>query len=936
MLLDVMPAVVEFGPSGSLPRRLSTFVGRELERVEVAARLGETRLLTLTGVGGCGKTSLALQLARQVGAGFPGGVFWVELAPLADPGEVAVALARSVGVRPLPGQSDLRAAVGFLAERRALVVVDNCEHVIERSAEVVEALLVGCGEASVLATSRVPLRLPGEAEWRVPSLGLPTGSGVGVDVALDSDAVRLFVDRARLVRAGFLLDESTVGPVVEICRRLDGIPLAIELAAGRLRLLSVGQIARGLDDALGLVAGSARTALPRHRTLRASLEWSYELLDPIQQLLFRRLGVLVSGFTLPLAEAVAVDARLPADRMLDVLGSLVEHSLVQVIQEAATSRYRLLEAVRQYALERLEQTGELAAARDRHLAAVLALAERQRDEVGGPRMAEAIATIDAAAANALSAIDHAVATSPERAQRLAIALFPWFRARGRLREGGSACEAALAADPAPSSLRAGVMSTYAHLLGIQGDFDRAIAMAGEAREIAEALGDEATMLKALVTAASFQALADPTAAAEPLERCLELGLRRRDDWVVARSAMPLANVAFWQQDAKACDAYVDAHRRRIEAVGDRWTLAGVLTAQGGSRYATLEHRGAAELLGEAIAAAREIGDPVSEGAPRVLLALIRISAGEAGAALDEVRRVRERLLVQGHFYYLPWVVLVEALARAACGDLPAAATALESVITGKRGSARAPIVWARIELAEVLRLLGESDASRVQATRGLEAAQALGNPWYEAKGRLTLGRLSAVREEWRAAERLHHEALAAIAARGLRLELPSALEALAEAAVGVRSHEQAARLLGAAERGRHEGGPVPWPSQDAERRALGHKLREALGDQAFARAFREGAAMTDDEVVAWIRRTRGPRARPAAGWDSLTPAELEVVRHASAGLTNPEIGERLFIARATVKAHLAHVYAKLGVTNRTELATLAARRAREQSAPVAE
>src|SRR5215217_42125 len=205
MLLDVMPAVVELGPSGTLPRRLGTFVGREVERVEVAARLRETRLLTLTGVGGCGKTSLALELAREVHAGFPGGVFWVELAPLADPALVAAAFARSFGVRPLPGQTDLDAAVGFLAERRALVLVDNCEHLIERSAEVVEALLVGCGETTVLATSRAPLRLSGEAEWRVPSLGLPTGSGVGVDVALDSDAVRLFVDRARLVRASFVL-----------------------------------------------------------------------------------------------------------------------------------------------------------------------------------------------------------------------------------------------------------------------------------------------------------------------------------------------------------------------------------------------------------------------------------------------------------------------------------------------------------------------------------------------------------------------------------------------------------------------------------------------------------------------------------------------------------------------------------------------------------
>ena len=276
MLPGVTSAVSQPAAEFNLPHRLSSFVGREAERAEVAARLEETRLLTLTGVGGCGKTSLALEVARDLGSRFPDGVFWVELAPVSDPGLIAPALARSVGVRPLPGETELGAAVAALAARRALVVLDNCEHLIERLAEVVEGLLLRCGATTVLTTSRAPLRLSGEAEWRVPSLALPRRVGVHADVeaALDSDAVRLFADRARLVRRGFSLDAGTVGPAVEICRRLDGIPLAIELAAGRMRLLSVEQIARGLDDALGLVAGSAPSAPPRQRTLRASIDWS--------------------------------------------------------------------------------------------------------------------------------------------------------------------------------------------------------------------------------------------------------------------------------------------------------------------------------------------------------------------------------------------------------------------------------------------------------------------------------------------------------------------------------------------------------------------------------------------------------------------------------------------------------------------------------------
>ena len=543
-------------------------------------------------------------------------------------------------------------------------------------------------------------------------------------------------------------------------------------------------------------------------------------------------------------------------------------------------------------------------------------------------MAEALASVDAEAANALAAIDHAVATSPDEAQRLCIALGSWFRHRGLLREGVRACEAALAAGPAPSALRARVMSTQAFLLGVQGDFDRSIALARQARDLARDLGDDEAALHALLTAANFQMFTDPPAAAGSLERCLELGLRRQDDWVATRSAMLLATVAWFQQDADRCEAYVVAHRERMEAVGDRQTLALALFAQGGSLYATLDHDRAAALLREAVEVAQETGDPLAEGTLRMVLGRIQIAAGEPRAALENVREVRERLRAVGQFYYLAWAALTEGIAHAACGDLQTARVMLEPIVAGTLGGARNAIVWAQVDLAEVLRLAG-GEASRAQATAALAAAEAIGNPWYAAKARLTLGWLSARIVGWREAERLHNEALAAIAERGLRLELPSALEALAHVAAGNRGYEEAARLLGAADRCRRERGPVPWPAHHAEIQTLTRELRDVMGQEDFDRAFAEGEALTDDEALAWARRGWGPRRRPAAGWESLTPAELDVVRHAAAGLTNPEIGEKLFIARATVKAHLSHIYAKLGVSNRTELAALAAEHLRD-------
>ena len=287
----------------NLPAQLNSFVGREQAIIDLAALLTEVRLVTLTGEGGCGKTRFALELAEGVRAGFPDGVWLVELATLDEPAMLPSVVAAALCVREQPGTCvpDLARA---LETRDLLVVLDNCEHLVDASAELVHRLLRACPKLRVLATSRQSLGVAGETTWRVPSLSVPVPSAAGTDEIAASEAVRLFVDRASAQRPGFVLTDRTAGAVAEICRRLDGIPLAIELAAARVNALGIEQMAARLDDCFGVLACGSRTALPRQKTLRAAIDWSYALLSGPEQVLFRRLSVFAGAWSLEAAEAV--------------------------------------------------------------------------------------------------------------------------------------------------------------------------------------------------------------------------------------------------------------------------------------------------------------------------------------------------------------------------------------------------------------------------------------------------------------------------------------------------------------------------------------------------------------------------------------------------------------------------------------------------------
>jgi predicted ATPase len=403
-----------------------------------------------------GKTRLALHAAAGAIDRFPDGVWFVALAALTDPPGVGRLVADAVGVRAF-GRGDVDAVVAHLATRRALLILDNCEHVLATAAGVADALMRACPEVTVLATSRAPLGLAAETTWRVPSLALPAAETASDLAALvRADAVRLFTERAAKVRPGFALTGDSAGAVVAICRGLDGIPLAIELAAARVRLRSPAQIAAGLSDRFRHLTGGARGTLPRQRTLRASVDWSHDLLSDEERTLLRRLAVFVDGFTLEAAEAVGAEDPQARGEVLDLLASLVDQSMVVAEQRDGLVRYRLLETLRAYALERLVAAGEEDAVRD-HARAFLALAEDLAPAVLTDGQDTALAALDRDAGNLAAALDRLTAHG-EESMRLCAALTHWWKLRGLFGVADAGFTRALAAaDPAPTALRAGAL-----------------------------------------------------------------------------------------------------------------------------------------------------------------------------------------------------------------------------------------------------------------------------------------------------------------------------------------------------------------------------------------------------------------------------------------------------------------------------------------------
>jgi predicted ATPase len=540
------------GPAGELrglPTETSSFVGREHELTELRSLLARTRLLTLTGTGGAGKTRLALELARETEPGFGGQCAFVELAALVHERQVADAVAATLNVRALPGDTVADAVAGFLAPRPFLLVLDNCEHVLGAAAALVERLLRAAPDLTVVATSREALRVPGEVVFRVASLTIPDPErDLAPDALLRYEAVRLFADRAAAAAPGFEIDEANAPDVARICFRLDGLPLALELAAGRLGALGAGSIAERLDDRFSLLRAGSRSAPTRQQTLAATLEWSHDLLDAGERVLFRRLGVFAGGFELAAVEAVCADGTEPP-RMAeaaDLLARLVEKSLVTAEGGGRERRYRLLETIRMYAREQLRRAGEERVVSERHAAWALAFALRER---GSTRC-------DPEAANLRIAFDTLLAADPRDALRLAVAVWPFWLRRIDLAEAERRFDAALAAVPERTALRAEALLAAAALDLRGGALSGGLAHARESLDVAAEIGDRVAEWNALLFLGT-EAMAYDTAevAIRRLTAALEIA---REEGMLGEEALCIytIGVARWVGGLDGADELV--------------------------------------------------------------------------------------------------------------------------------------------------------------------------------------------------------------------------------------------------------------------------------------------------------------------------------------------------------------------------------------------
>jgi non-specific serine/threonine protein kinase len=613
--------------------QLTSFVGRESEIAEVGRLLASARFLTLTGTGGCGKTRLALQVVGDFVATYPDGVWLVELAPLADPGLVPGAIAAAMGVREGPGQPVEVVLLSALRGKTTLLVLDNCEHLLDACVRIADALLRKCPGVRILATSRESLGIAGEVSWRVPSLrATPVGEVASPDAPALSEATRLFVERAGSVQPGFRLTEQT-GPVVSlICQRLDGIPLAIELAATRVKALSVEQIAARLDQRFRLLTGGSRAALPRQQTLVALVGWSYDLLAEPERTLFNRLSVFAGGFTLEAAEAVGGDG----GDVLDLLSALVDKSMVVAMGGAGgVERYRLLETLRQYGRERLVETGQAQSIQQRHAAYYTGLAVAAEPYLTESRQLVYLARLDHEVDNLRAAFRwYFDAGDISAGARLVRSLFWFCWYRGRHHEYRDWMERVLAQPGAlEGAALAWTIAAAAMYSLVQGDaaamrqgFEKALAIARE-------VGDNQTI--AWIRLLQAHELQNPDARGaveESLARYHEL----RDMWGVVEATQMLGLVWYWRGDAKQARALFIESLAMARRLGDRRQIGGALERLG-EVAAVANEAEARAYLTESLRFYRELGDLTGVASDEYYLGRLDVLNGHPESAGEHYR-----------------------------------------------------------------------------------------------------------------------------------------------------------------------------------------------------------------------------------------------------------------------------------------------------------
>lgn len=888
---------------GTVPRTgTGDLVGRDAELATLHRLLGPGRLVTLTGTAGVGKTRLALAYVHGQAHAYPGGVWFEDLADDND---------------------DL---TGFVpGDEPALLVLDTCEHRVEKCAMIVHTLMREHPALAVLATSREPLGVPGELVCRLGPLTVP-------------QAAALFAQR--MAAQGHPPAPGTEEAIERICRRLDGLPLAVDLAATRAVMLSPGQIAERLNDPLRLLSGGSRVAHARHRSLRAALCWSHALLSDDELLLLRRLTAFEDGFVIDDVEWVCSDGAITTDRIIDLLARLVAKSLVEVDTTGAVTRYRLLWIVRVHAMQGMPAE-EAEAVRLRHAEYYARLAERAAEAIVNGAAAPHLDRIEAGYANIRAALRWCVSGGPlPIGARLAGGLETYWIMRGRLREGldwlaALADASGAAADPLPGRVLAELTLSTAVLSTAAGEFATATAAGRRALTLFEDAGDEAGRRRAATVLAALRAMTEPASASRALaeitrpsapggrdpdrdgqawagvplallgcallaagdlagaraasQRCVSIGRRHDSERSLEAGLLASARVAACQGAYDEAERALDQGLALARTIGDGWGVAEAMRGLGELAACRGRYGEAREWLDDAVKAARAAGSPQLLGECLDTLGRLLLDIGEhdnAGHVFSEVVELGERTTAR----YAAMGLAGSGAAILGSRGGPAATTFAEEAVARAREAADRPLMWwCLFTLGRVIR---ESDPGRAAST--------------------------------------HHLALKIAADLGLRGRIADSLEAVAGLQAAQRGYERAARLLGAAHSLRDRLGLCRPPALASQYESDLETVRAALGAEGFGAAWTEGARLDEDRAVAYAGRGRESHGR-GVGWAALTRAERQVALLASQGLTNREVGERLFVSPRTVQAHLSSVFAKLGIASRRDLAREVAARNRSLS-----
>ncbi len=568
-------AATKVSTPSNLPAEVSSFVGREKPLAELRKLLHKARLVTLTGPGGAGKTRLALRVAAEVVDRHPDGVWLVELGAVTDARLLEQTVASACGIREQRKRPLVEHLARTLASSRVLLILDGCEHLVEPAAALVSRLQRSCPHLTVLVTSREPLGLPGEVIWRIPSLTVPAAAGGDrPELLLQSEAVRLFVERARLSRPNLELDATTSPAVAQICVRLEGIPLAIELAAGLARVLTFDDILARLHDRFRLLTGGSRTALPRHQTLRAAVDWSFGLLGADERTLLVRLSVFAGGFDLGAAEAIAGGEGIDPTLLLALLSRLVDKSLVVAEEDwARRTRYRMLDTIREYAREKLEPADE-ADIRGRHSRHFARWAYGARAGLRSRDQVDWLKRLDEEQGNVRLALEWSIAEAPGDALRLAGSLDRYWFMRGHIAEALDWLDRALATISSDPEARADALLARGHIRWLQGDYEGARADSQACADLCVELGPSQTFFVAVTLLAIVSTGAGYWETAGRLhDQAFQLAWQLKDPWWVASSLNNLGLVALERGDYEVARGRLEQALTGFRQAGDRFITA---------------------------------------------------------------------------------------------------------------------------------------------------------------------------------------------------------------------------------------------------------------------------------------------------------------------------------------------------------------------------